>query len=143
MKNIIKLLFALIPAMIFAQSSTINHSNQNIHALNNTKIEHRINKSTAEDDSTNQNSDEIKLYPNPITADKQFTVEYKVKESNFVKIDIFDTNGNLVQNILNGVKRNTGHNQETISVETLLNGKYEIKIQIGDEYKTKSFVIVR
>ncbi len=100
--------------------------------------------SRVEADSVLPNNNEIvKLYPNPITADKQFTIEYKLKETNFVKIDIFDTNGHLVQNVLNGVKRSAGNHPETISVENLLNGKYEIRLLIGDECITKSFVIVR
>ncbi len=82
------------------------------------------------------------IFPNP--ADNKINIDFYIKEkSSSIRIDAYDMNGNHVKNFLNDVIRNEGDHKESFDILSLPIGTYSIRLMIGDEYKTKSFVVVR
>jgi hypothetical protein len=82
-----------------------------------------------------------KLFPNP--ASSSIKLEYYLIEKATVKIDVYDMSGNHVKNYVNDLVRNAGENAEELDLGSLSIGKYEVRLLVGDSYKTKSFVIMR
>lgn len=105
-------------------------------------VDNRFTTSSVEQDTTKENSI-VKVYPNP--ADKELKVDFRLKEKNTIKLDIYDINGNHVKNLLNdGIYGEGLHEKElSFDITSLPIGTYDIRMIVGDEFKTKSFVVVR
>ncbi len=84
----------------------------------------------------------LKIYPVP--ADKEINIEIMLKEKSSLRFDIYDRNGNHVKTLLNGAIREKGLNKDfNFEITDLPIGTYDLRLLVGDEFKTKSFVVVR
>jgi hypothetical protein len=92
-------------------------------------------------DSTTKENAIISVYPNP--ADNKVSIDYYLKEKSTIRIDIYDINGNHVKSVLNEVVRDQGETTEIADILSLPIGTYNIRLMVGDDFKTKSFVVVR
>lgn len=97
----------------------------------------------AEQDTTgNGKSIEITAYPNPCNEHLNF--KFQIDETNYIKLKIFDFNGNLIKTVIDGVQysENTEH-VITYNSSHLASGAYEYMLQSGDKYKAGKFVVQR
>ncbi len=100
--------------------------------------------SSVEDDTTQYGENVVleQNYPNPVT-DNVTTIPFYLPRQMTVKLDIFDINGNLVMNVLNGVIGEKGMNKIPINVSNLPSGNYEYRLIVENTAKTKTMIIVR
>ena len=156
MKKIMQLFCVLLlPAMMQAQT------NQDLAAENSAQHSTTVQRNTiseysskmlqakkelsnkVEQDSVRNENAILKIYPNPAT-DKVVWMDFKIKEEAFIRVDVYDANGNHSLNVINNVKYNPGDSYTIqFSIETLPIGKYEIRLLVGDDYKTKPLMVVR
>ena len=79
----------------------------------------------------------INLYPNPATDAFSFTVPTEFKQSK-VNVSISDISGKIVQST---ILQNNNTNNLSVKTNTLSNGLYFVKIDIGDTSVTKKILI--
>ena len=79
----------------------------------------------------------INLYPNPATYAFSFTVPTEFKQSK-VNVSISDISGKIVQST---ILQNNNTNNLSVKTNTLSNGLYFVKIDIGDTSVTKKLLI--
>lgn len=80
------------------------------------------------------------LYPNPSADQSQLT--FTTGQAGPVRIDLFDMNGQLVQNLADE-SMSEGTHQLTISSRSLAEGTYFISVVSGTEKHTVRFVVVK
>ncbi len=83
---------------------------------------------------------EIKFYPNP--ASNILTIEMRLVESSFLRINVYDTKGVLVRNVSEETM-STGNVKNKVSLDEFVSGLYFIEFVIEDERVVKSFAVVK
>lgn len=150
MKKIMQLFCVfLLPAMMHAQTNhdkalyatgqknTIGEYSSKM-LQSQKELSNKINQ-----DSTQKDNAILKIYPNP-APDKVVSMDFRIKEEAFIRVDVYDANGNHSLNVINNVKYNPGDSYTIqFSIEALPIGKYEIRLLVGDDYKTKPLMVVR
>ncbi len=155
MKKIMQLFcFLMLPAIMqahsaddFALGNSIYYSGEQKNIIGEYSSKMLVSKkelsNTILQDSTQKDNAILKIYPNPAT-DKVVSMEFRIKDEAFIRIDVYDANGNHALNVINNVKYNPGDSHTIqFSIESLPIGKYEIRLLVGDEYKTKPLMVVR
>jgi hypothetical protein len=69
-------------------------------------------------------------------------VQFNMKESGLVKMNVFDSNGNLVQEVYNG-EMSKGPQELNINTDNLQVGVYFYTIEYNGKTITKQFSVVR
>ena len=97
--------------------------------------------------SVDENSTEVRRdfelfqnYPNPFNPST--VIRYSLIKNGFITLKIFDTLGNEVKNLVNGIQ-NKGNYEITFSGENLPSGIYFYKLFSGDFSETKSMILVK
>ena len=80
----------------------------------------------------------LELSPNP--SIDVLNIDYEVKESGSVRIDIFDHTGKIIKNIANTYK-SEGLHKEVIQTNQFPTGIYMCRIQVGNNIFNRRFVI--
>ena len=83
--------------------------------------------------------DESSIYPNP--ASEMTIVNFELKESSHVILDVYDLQGKKVESILNQ-KLSEGQHTINWNVSSIASGVYFVTFQVG-EYKTSRKLIVK
>lgn len=79
-------------------------------------------------------------YPNPFNP---FTaINYELKYSTYVSLDIYDVTGKYIDNIVNG-KQNSGNYSVGFSGENLPSGVYIYRLTSGDFTETKKMILLK
>lgn len=155
MKKIMQLFCVLLlPAMIQAQTnydvaaensaqhSTVQRNTISEYSSKMLQAKKELSNKVEQDSVRNENAI-LKIYPNPAT-DRVVSMDFKIKEEAFIRVDVYDANGNHSLNVINNVKYNPGDSYTIqFSIESLPIGKYEIRLLVGDDYKTKPLMVVR
>ncbi|MCU0445694.1 MAG: T9SS type A sorting domain-containing protein [Microscillaceae bacterium] len=84
------------------------------------------------------NKADLQVYPNPSTY--QSTLEFKVKKTAWVKIDLLDKNGNFLKS-LTEQQFPSGKHQYTVNIQDLDNGIYYYRLSIGKQTQLKKLVV--
>jgi photosystem II stability/assembly factor-like uncharacterized protein len=79
-------------------------------------------------------------YPNPFNPST--IIEFDIKNYGYVKLQIFDVSGKLVDELVNG-KLNPGHYQKTWNAENLSSGIYYSKLVVNGYRSTKKMLFVK
>jgi hypothetical protein len=87
--------------------------------------------------AVNQNSPQMKVYPNP--AKEDFTIEFDSEKEDKVSIRIFSLNGNEEKNI--EVKSEKGANRIRTTTNGLVPGHYIVKVIRSGEVLTSKMII--
>lgn len=82
----------------------------------------------------------IRVFPNPTKGN--FTVEYKVLETNNVQIDILNIEGKVLHSIINE-RQNEGEQRITWQGKNLPNGLYLVRIVTDNEVRLKKVVVLK
>ncbi len=87
----------------------------------------------------NADDNGISIFPNPV-KDRLF-VSYNVAETENVTIDLYNLNGQLVQNLLNE-KNSAGNYNETFNLNNNINkGLYIVRVNMGDNTFFKKVLV--
>lgn len=86
-----------------------------------------------------ENKIKFSVYPNP--ANTSIAVEFLAAENSTTSISIFDARGEVVQNIANESKQ--GKNIVNVSLNSLSEGMYFVKLKIGISESFSRFVVAR
>ena len=78
--------------------------------------------------------------PNP--ANNYVEISFNLENESVVSLDLFNSNGELIQNIINSERKN-GLNKYRVNTEELSAGIYFYTIKVNGTLSTKRFVIVR
>ncbi|HRS02168.1 MAG TPA: ASPIC/UnbV domain-containing protein, partial [Bacteroidota bacterium] len=90
----------------------------------------------------NTTSDEfMEIYPNPVVSDK-FTTEIALNKSGFVQVQLFDLQGNLIQDFANKYY-DAGANYIECKIDNLPNGAYFVAFTTNGKRFVKSIIISR
>ncbi|HPD33861.1 MAG TPA: FG-GAP-like repeat-containing protein [Candidatus Kapabacteria bacterium] len=90
----------------------------------------------------NTTSDEfMEIYPNPVVSDK-FTTEIALNKSGFVQVQLFDLQGNLIQDFANKYY-DVGANYIECKIDNLPNGAYFVAFTTNGKRFVKSIIISR
>lgn len=79
-------------------------------------------------------------YPNPFNPVTQ--IKYDIAETSNVKLNIYNTNGQLVANLVDG-KVNPGFHTANFDANKLNSGVYIYTLQVGDKAFSKKMVLVK
>ena len=114
--------------------------NQNA-TINTTAFNTAINDALAQVGVKENSIDnfQLSLFPNP-TKDKKTVVSYSLKSDENITIEIYNTFGDKVKNILKE-RQSIGKHQQQIDVSTLSIGTYFIKVQTSEKTDILKFVI--
>ncbi len=82
----------------------------------------------------------ISLSPNP--ANNQTTLSFKLLKESDLKIQIFNSAGSLVSEVVNQRNYNTGEHHLNLSTETLVNGIYIVRI-ISNQFSDSKKLIIK
>lgn len=102
-----------------------------------------VAETMVEQDTLVINSDiKTKAYPNP--CDSYITIEFILKNPEFVKLRVYDFNGNLVKTVINDVKYPANiKNKVPFSTTGLAVGTYEFTIIAGGKIAAGKFIVQR
>lgn len=129
-------LVAVVSDNTFGYSFTSNHRN----ILNAAEV-----KLTTDPESTVGVVDitkadvQLNLYPNP-TSDV-CTLTYSLQETQNVKVSVYNTLGELVY--LESLNASIGNNHHTVSIGSLSQGNYTMKVDFKNETVTKKLTIIK
>ncbi len=80
------------------------------------------------------------IFPNP--TEKTAQISFRLKEANFVSIDIYDLVGKKIKQVLATSKLSPGDHQYSFSkYEELPSGMYFIRLNINDQPLTERLII--
>ncbi len=82
----------------------------------------------------------LEVYPNPFHSST--TLAYHLTVPAFVNLDIFDTTGKIVKNLINNRLDNDGQYQTTLSKKAINSGFYIARLAIGNEIFVKKLVVL-
>ncbi len=82
----------------------------------------------------------LEVYPNPFHTTT--TLAYHLTTTAPVQLDIFDTKGKVIKNLINKQLVNKGHYQITLSKESIESGFYITRLVIGKEVFVKKIVVL-
>ena len=119
------------------QSIQYQHYSQHIDCHNN-----QLRVAAKESLSEEPVSDELSLtiaYPNP--ANEVSTVSYSVPDEQEVSLQLFNTEGILIQTIVTG-KHQKGNYKKEFTTQTLSNGSYFYKLSNGKVVKSAKISIL-
>ena len=119
------------------QSTQFQHYREHINCHNN-----QLRVAAKESLSEQPVSEELNLsiaYPNP--ANEMSTVTYSVPDEQEVSLQLFNTEGLLVQTVSEGTHQR-GKYEKKIVTQTLTNGSYFYKLSNGKDVKTEKIVIL-
>ena len=93
--------------------------------------------------SNSKKIETVKLYPNPM-VDKKSYISFKLRQSSIVNLEVFDSRGNMIQNILDHVEMGSGKYSIPIELSelNLPSGRYYCKLSINGESKTLKTIII-
>ena len=85
----------------------------------------------------------VKLYPNPM-VDKKSYISFKLRQSSIVNLEVFDSRGKMIHNILDHVEMGSGKYSIPIKLSELNlgSGRYYCKLAINGESKTLKTLII-
>lgn len=95
-------------------------------------IEQMVHAKTAEYQGENR------LFPNPFI--NQFAVQFEIDEQSKIEASVFDTKGNLVDDVLN-LEAKPGVNELVFSLEPLPSGVYIVKVKANGKQIIKEKVV--
>lgn len=126
--------FTLVLLLIFAGIYTINSRADEISVSFDYTVE--------QDTTAGNNKIEISAYPNP--CDEHLNFKFKLDETNYIKLKIYDFNGNHIKTVIDGVQYSADTEYViTYNSSRLASGAYEYMLQSGDKYKAGKFVVQR
>ncbi len=79
-------------------------------------------------------------YPNPFNPET--VIEYDLKQQQFVTLDLYNTNGQLVQKLYNGVQ-SPGNHKLTLNAENLPSGVYFYKLETETAIDIKKCLLLK
>ena len=85
-----------------------------------------------------QETDNLKIYPNPITD--QATVAFLLNKDAFVSVEVYDVLGNKVEILIN-TNMSKGDHTKVWDASTYSKGVYLYKLQIGNSIETQKIVV--
>jgi hypothetical protein len=97
-------------------------------------------KATSVDQIKDQESEELKVYPNP--AFESVSFEYKLSESDHVKLAIYNLNGQLLKSIVNQ-NQSIGNHIEKVDISDLAEGLYFVRLSSFNFEKSIKLSIYR
>ena len=86
--------------------------------------------------SSNNLTSQYKLYPNPIGANEKFTIQFDLKESSKVAIEIVDVNGKIIKTKDLGLINNYSFT-ESLPVS----GTYLIMVYVNEKLETTKLIV--
>jgi hypothetical protein len=97
---------------------------------------------TEQDTLSVGNDIHLSAYPNP--CDEQLNIKFKIAETNYIKLKIFDFNGNLVKTVIDDIQY-SGETEHTVNFNAshLSSGAYELMLETSGKYKVGKFVVQR
>jgi len=114
----------------FSYLFTIVKANENI--LNSILL----NDLPIQQASDNSLASQIKVYPNPINANEIFTIQFNLKETSTVLIQIADVNGKVIKTKNLGSIKNYLYNESI-----LVSGTYLIMISVNEKLETSKLIV--
>ncbi len=99
-----------------------------------------INKTMGNTINVVKGNTELKVYPNPVANVAQ--VSYYVPANGYITVKIFNSLGNEVSNVFQGIA-NEGLQNQTFNVNNLATGTYFIKVIGADFTNVTSFTLVK
>jgi hypothetical protein len=79
-------------------------------------------------------------YPNPFNA--KTIIKYRLKNSGFVNISIYDTLGRMIKTLINK-NQNLGIHQINLDATDLASGVYIYRIKFGSELQYKKMLLIK
>ena len=142
----------IIPALTEAVKE-LNTENKNLRSENEnlqTQMEQMQNRLAAIEallNNANKNNHTVATAPSalqvvPNPSQNTHRLIYEVGSNGQVTIDLLNSNGQVLQNILRADRTN-GNYEENVSVQQLLNGTYYYRISDASGTRTVSFVVAR
>ncbi|MBD3225891.1 MAG: T9SS type A sorting domain-containing protein [Caldithrix sp.] len=87
--------------------------------------------------------EKIKLHPNyPNPFNPQTTINFSLPEAGHVQLSVYDTNGRLVQTLINGYKT-AGTHRLRFNGSDLASGLYLLHLRYGNVIQTQKMLLVR
>lgn len=109
----------------------------------NPTVKERQNNYIIEQDSLIIGNDiHLSAYPNP--CDEQLNIKFRIAETNYIKLKIFDFSGNLVKTVIDDIQY-SGETEHTVNFNAshLSSGAYELMLEVSGKYKVGKFVVQR
>lgn len=91
--------------------------------------------------SNGQNSIIKKLSLNPNPANNQTTLSFTLLKRSDLKVQIINSIGGLVSEVVNAESYNAGNHQLNLSTETLINGMYIVRIKSKEFTESRKLII--
>lgn len=103
-------------------------------------FEVKLNEGTAVNELQNLTPLNYQLYPNPV---KQYAlIKFRLLKPEYVKANLFDSNGNIINELRNGWHSADQHDI-IIDTRNLLSGFYYCVLQIGTEIITEKIIVTK
>lgn len=91
--------------------------------------------------SNSQNSIIKKISLNPNPANNQTTLSFSLLKRSELKIQVYNSTGSLVSEVVNGSNYSAGNHQLNLSTETFKNGMYVVRINSNEFTESKKLII--
>jgi len=133
-----------LPDAVFAMDLIISRSNRKLRVATHGNGAYEID--LAQLSSTDENSDPIRSfelhqnYPNPFNP--ATIIQFQLKTSGEVLLQVFDIQGRLVETLVNGVK-GPGSHQARFDGSSLASGTYVYQLKVEDQVITKTMQFVK
>lgn len=98
-----------------------------------------LDKSPTSINSNMEDNFSVGLFPNPMT--EKCTINYKLDKDAFVKIDLMNSQGNLIKNILNS-KQQAGNQDIVFTNEGFGAGVYFLRFSINNDISMRKLMIM-
>ena len=104
------------------------------HIIVNDSAFTKVNSITSGSFKLNQN------YPNPVKSST--LISYELQESSFVTLKVFDFQGREIKTVVNEFQ-NQGNHSVQFNVSDLQNGVYFYRIETGQYFENKKFIVLK
>jgi len=94
------------------------------------------------EEKDSQNSVIKSIYPNPVMANKQSTINFSLEEASQVNVSIYNSLGQQVGQMMNGFYR-SGDHEAALELGDLEPGIYFLQVKTSDQTQTQKINIVK
>lgn len=88
----------------------------------------------------NETKSPLKVFPVP--TEDNVTIQFDLKESSMVSLNLYDLNGRLIKSLLSGTETK-GEHQINVSLENLTAGVYICKLQMNNQVFTEKIIKIQ
>ena len=92
-------------------------------------------------DTEKENNAEISVFPNPAVENVQ--IKYSLKYSQTISINVYGSNGNLIESVVNNVLSESGESKIPLNLKTYLPGMYLCTLILSNNEKITAKFIVK